>query len=189
MTSGADLFVPVEELETLPRLEVSELTTPDFRGQQRGSIVDATLSGFGVLLWSYVVAGELVVGVGLPELAALLGVLGTFGAAWYSAVAPWLGSASWLRLLLPGFLAIGAFFGTLLFVCSVSGHSNAEVQAVSLALWFFAVFAFCVGRERARRRAPGAPPISSEQRAIRFASWLVAGLVTLSALIVGLSRL
>ena len=30
--------------------------------------------------------------------------------------------------------SIGAFFVTLLLVCSVSGHSNAEVQAVSLAL-------------------------------------------------------
>jgi hypothetical protein len=187
--AGTELFEPVEDLETLPRLEVSEFTTPDFGWQKRGSLLDATLSSFGVLLWSYVVAGELVVGVGLPELAAVLGVLGAFGRAWYSAVAPWRGNTSSLRLVVPGFLAIGAFFATLLFACSVSGHSNAEVQAVSLALWFFAVFAFCVGRERARRRAAAATPLSSEQRAIRFASWLVAGLVTSSALIVGLSRL
>jgi hypothetical protein len=86
------------------------------------------------------------------------------------------------------FLALGAFFATLLFACSVSGHSTTEVQAISVALWFVAVLAFAVGRERVRRRAaPSA--VSSEQRAARFALWLISGILTLGALIVGMSRL
>lgn len=188
MTTVNDLSDQIEDLETLPKLE-APLAIPDFRGRKRGSVLDATLWSFGALLWAYVVAGELVVGVRVPESMAVLGVLIAFGSAWYWAVTPaWRGGASWPRLVAPVFLAIGAFFVTIVFACSVSGHSTSEVQAISMALWFVAVFAFAVGRERVRRRAAPAP-VSSEQRALRFALWLVSGLVTLSALIVGMSRL
>lgn len=189
MTTVHDLADPVEDLETLPKLDVAPLGLPDFRGRKQRFIVDAALSAFGALLWAYVVAGELVVGVRLPEPAAVLSVLVAFGGTWYAAVVPaWRAGASWPRLVAPVVLAVAAFVVTVLFACSVSGHSNDEVQAISMALWFVAVFAVFVGRERARRRAAPAP-VSSEQRAARFALWLVVGLVTLSALIVGVSRL
>lgn len=188
MTAVNDLSDQIEDLETLPRLD-APLAIPDFRGRKRGSVLDATLWSFGALLWAYLVAGELVVGVQLPESMAVLGVLIAFGGAWYSAVAPARrGGAGWPRLVAPVFLALGAFFATLLFACSVSGHSTTEVQAISVALWFVAVLAFAVGRERVRRRAaPSA--VSSEQRAARFALWLISGILTLGALIVGMSRL
>lgn len=188
MTAANDLSDQIDDPETLPRLDVP-LAIPDFRGHKRGSVVDATLWSFGALLWAYVVAGELVVGVNLPEPMALLAVLVAFGGAWYCAVAPgFRGGASFPRLVAPVFLAVGAFFSTILFACSVSGHSTSEVQAISVALWFVAVFAFAVGRERTRRRA--APSrVSSDQRAARFALWLISGVATLGALIVGMSRL
>jgi len=188
VTTVNDLSDQIEDLETLPKLE-APLAVPDFRGSKQGSVLNATLSSFGALLWAYVVAGELVVGANLPESMGVLGVLAAFGGVWYSEVTPDFRAGSGLkRVILPGFLALAAFFSALLFACAVSGSTESDVQAMSAALWFVALFAFVVGRERARRSAPPAP-VSHEKKAARFALWLVSGLATLGALIVGVARL
>lgn len=187
MTTVNDLSDQLDD-ETLPKLDAPP-ALPDFRGKKQGSVLNATLSSFGALLWAYVVAGELVVGANLPEAMGVLAVLTAFGGAWYSAVAPAIGAAASLaRLFAPVPLAVGAFFLSLAFACSVSGSSPSDVEAISVALWFVAVFAFVVGRERARRSAPPVL-LSQEQKAARFAVWLVSGLATLSALLVGTARL
>jgi hypothetical protein len=137
----------------------------------------------GAALWAYVVAGELVVNLSLPELLGLVGVLASIGCAWYFAIeGRFLREVAWTRRLAAAFIAFGVFTLCLTFAWTVSGPSISDAAAVTIALWFVGAFLTLFGRHRVRRNE-----ISERPRAPTILAWIGVALLTALSLISALS--
>ena len=131
---------------------------------------------FGALLWSYLVAGEMVVWTAVPEALGVLAVLGAFAVAWYHGTSQMPRAAHW-RILLPGLIGFFSWLITLL-ICSAvfetGGRRNAELAA--LLLWSFSATAYTLGRHLT---ALNYVSLSKPARAGRIACWVITALATL----------
>jgi hypothetical protein len=160
--------------------QADELTVQFRRGPSKPVFAPA-LWIFGVLLWAYVVAGELAVNLGLPESLAFLGVLAAVGSVWRASTAE-LRSAQlpWPWLLVPLILAIALFPVILLLAIGMAGHSPSAMISVPIALWFVAAFAVFFGRQRSPRPQRAS---TSAQHWKTLGVYAVTSLLTLVALI------
>jgi hypothetical protein len=160
--------------------QADELTVELFRGPRKALLAPA-LWIFGVLLWAYVVVGELVVNQDLPESLALLGVVAAVGVVFRASTAEHRSvKLPWPWLLAPLVLAIALFLAIVLLAIGMAGRSPSGMVGVPIALWFVAAFAVFLGRKRCPRPLRAS---TSAQHWKTLGVYTVAGLVTLFALI------
>ena len=151
---------------------------PSFRGPSR-PVFGPSLWIFGATLWAYVVAGELVVNLSLPEPLAVLGVLGTAGLVFRRAmVESRREDLAWTSQAVPLLVAFALLFATLFLAVGLS-LSGLPGEPLTVALWFVAAFAVFSGRHRCKR--PASNPTSAS-RLQTVALWVLASLATLIAL-------
>lgn len=158
-----------------------------FRARPVHPMVGASLWVLGALTWVYVVIGELVVNLGLPEPLGWLIVLATTGYTWVVASGLGDGRAFRPRQLLSLLLAFGLFFFLLVFTASLLGsHDRSQISAVTILLWFVGGFALLLGRRWTPR---GESPRSTGDRVRNAAIWTLSVLGTLVATISAMSRM
>lgn len=142
---------------------------------------------FGVLTWAYVVIGELVVHLGLPELLGALLVLGSTGYAW--AVASGLGDGAPFstKRLVPLALAGLFFVALMLLAVTIFGsHRRSYAAAVTILLWLVSVVAFLLGRHWTHRESSRRSTADGLRRA---ATWTFSVIATLIAMISAIDRM
>jgi hypothetical protein len=160
--------------------QLDELTV-QFHRAPRKPVFAPALWIFGVLLWAYVVAGELVVNQDLPESLALLGVLAAVVSVFRASTAELRrAQLPWPWLLAPLVLAIAMFLALLLLAIAMAGRSPSGMVGVPIALWFVAAFAVFFGRQRSPRPLRAS---TSAQHWKTLGVYTVAALATLFALI------
>jgi hypothetical protein len=160
--------------------QADELTAQVFRGPRKAPFAPA-LWIFGVLLWAYVVAGELVVNQDLPESLALLGVVAAVGSVFRASTAEFRRvKLPWPWLVAPLVLAIALFLAIVLLAIGAAGRSPSGMVGVPIGLWFVAAFAVFFGRQRTPRPLRAS---TSAQHWKTLGVYTVAALVTLFALI------
>jgi hypothetical protein len=186
MTSASD--VPATAPAAVPQPDVDttaidsawpEAATPPSR---RRPLLGPSLWIFGVLLWAYVVLGELVVTLDFPELLAVLIVLSALAGAW------WLSAGradSGMRRIAPLLIAIGLWAGVIALSARAESGRSKTVALVTIALTLFALLSFALGRYLTRVPRPA----TKLRRAGRVALWLISALVTLVTLASSMSRL
>jgi hypothetical protein len=141
-------------------------------------LVGVSLWCFGALLWSYLVAGEIVVWTAVPEALGVLAVLGAFAIAWFHGTSQ-MPRTPQMRSLLPGIIAFLAWIITLVLstaVFNTGGRKNAEMAA--LLLWCFAVGVYALGRHLT---ALNPLSLSPRARTAGIVLWLIVALATLMA--------
>jgi len=113
-----------------------------FRRRNLRPLLGPTLVASGVLLWAYVVFGDLVIGVGFPDGLAVVIVLAIFVLTGYAsgrqslAMLPAASASEQRRLLLPAFGALGLTLATVLFVSvfARAGRPSGDGPVVLLLL-------------------------------------------------------
>jgi len=166
---------------------VIDLTEVDFKARAPHPVLGPGLWLFGAALWAYLVAGELVVMRGFPEILALLGVLFAVVVTWFFAIehsflteAP-TDETRTRRLFAPLGIALGLWLSTLLVSAVIGLTSNVDLDGlITVGLWLFSLVPFFVGRRMTR--SPHASQ-DSARRALAILLWLGSSLVTLVALI------
>lgn len=159
---------------------------PSFRERPTHGVLGPSFWVFGVLSWAYVVVGELVVSLGLPELLGALLVLSSTGYAWVVASGLGAGAPFAFKRLLSLFLGVVLFVVMLAFTVSLLGsHHRSQVAAVTILLWFASVFAVLLGRRWTPRASR---PHSKGERTQVVAIWTVTVVATLVAMISAMGR-
>ena len=117
-------------------------------------MLGASLWIFGALLWAYLVMGEWVLQLSLPESVAILVVILAYGIAWFTSGRGLITGAGRWKVVVPGIAAVVLFVMTLLVVAGLFGSSRrSTVAAVTISLWFFSASMYVLGRHlRARPR-------------------------------------
>jgi dipeptide/tripeptide permease len=166
---------------------VTDLGEVDFKARAPHPVLGPALWLFGSALWSYVVAGELVVAQGFPEPFGALGVLFAIGVTWLFAIehsfradAPTPETRS-QRLFAPLGMALGLWLATLLISAVVGLSSRANLDGlITVGLWLFSLIPFFVGRRmtRSQHSQPDAG-----RRALAVLLRIGAALITLVALL------
>lgn len=155
--------------------------TPAFRARPGRALLGPSLWVFGVLSWAYVVVGELVVSLGLPELLGALLVLSSAGYAWLVASGMADGAPFVLNRLLSLFLGLVLFVVMLAFTVSLLGsHHRSQIAAVTILLWFVSVFAVLLGKRWTPRESRA---VAKGERVRVAVLWTLAVLATLVAMI------
>ena len=142
---------------------------------------------FGVLLWSYVVIGELVVGMDLPEEIGVLVLLCCVGLAAgvsihdsFAALPPDAADRSrrvWGALA----VALGMFVATVAAFAIIGQASSSGLdEEITLGMWVLSWVPLIASREMIR---PGRPCRAAARRALLWLGWIVAGLVTLVVMV------
>lgn len=168
-------------------LDPPEHAAAAFRAPVAHPLLGPSFWVFGTVTWAYVVVGELVVSLGLPELLGLVLVLSSTGYAWVLAS----GLADGEPFAVKRLLSLGfglALFSTLLAVTVtvLGSHRQSQVAAVTVMLWFVSVFALLLGRRWTRRARP---PRSSGDRLRSAAIWTLSVIATLIAMISAMDRM
>jgi hypothetical protein len=164
----------------IPREEPVEFP-PAFRQRPGHALLGPAFWVFGTLSWAYVVVGELVIGLGLPELLGALIVLASAGYAWVVASGLGDGAPFALKRLVPLILGLLLFVVTIAFTVSLLGsHDRSQISAVTILLWFGSVFAVLLGRRWTPRESH---PRSTGDRVRTAALWTLAVLATLVAMV------
>jgi hypothetical protein len=154
---------------------------PAFRRGSRRALLGPAFWVFGTLSWAYVVVGELVIGLGLPELLGALIVLATAGYAWVMASGLGDGEPFELKRLVPLILGLLLFVLLIAFTVSLLGsHDRSQISAVTILLWFASVFAVLLGRRWTPRESR---PRSTGDRVRTAALWTLAVVGTLIAMV------
>jgi hypothetical protein len=154
---------------------------PAFRHGSRHALLGPAFWVFGTLSWAYVVVGELVIGLGLPELLGALIVLATAGYAWVMASGLGDGEPFELKRLVPLILGLLLFVLLIAFTVSLLGsHDRSQISAVTILLWFASVFAMLLGRRWTPRESR---PRSTGDRVRTAALWTLAVVGTLIAMV------
>jgi hypothetical protein len=186
VTSGSDISAPAPAAVPQPEVDTAaidsawpEAAAPPRRGRP---LLGPSLWIFGVLLWAYVVLGELVVTLDFPEPLAVLLVLSALASAWWFSVGR---RDSGTRRIAPGLIAIGLWAGVLALAARAESGRSKTVALVTIVLTLFALLSFALGRYLTRVR----PPATKLRRAGRVALWLISALVTLVTLASSMSRL
>jgi hypothetical protein len=141
----------------------------------------------GALLWAYVVVGEWVVTIELPELVGWVIVLFAYASAWRTSVlrVPRQRRKLWLTVA-PGIVALFLFIQILVFVASFFGSSRrSHVAAVTVMLWFLSAGLFAAGRQLTRKRQG---KLTGTRRAALASLWVASALGTLIALFAAMER-
>lgn len=158
---------------------------PAFRHRSRHALLGPAFWVFGTLSWAYVVVGELVIGLGLPELLGALIVLATAGYAWVMASGLGDGEPFTLKRLVPLILGLLLFVLLIAFTVSLLGsHNRSQISAVTILLWFASVFAVLLGRRWTPRESR---PRSTGDRVRTAALWTLAVVGTLIAMVSAMS--
>jgi hypothetical protein len=167
--------------------EPLQAVAASFRAPARHPLLGPAVWVFGVLTWAYVVVGELVVQLGLPEVLGALLVLSSTGYAWVVASGLGDGAPFVMKRLVSLALAI-ALFVTLLFftVTAFGSQRRAYIAAVTVFLWFVSVVAFLVGRSWTPRERYAR---STGDRLRSAAIWTLSVIATLIAMISTMDRL
>lgn len=172
MAPAPPLSVPIAPVDLVPR----------FRSGY--PVLGASLWIFGALLWAYVVMGEWVLRVGLPEVLGALAVIAAYGLAWLSSVRHLTAPADRWRKLLPGGVGFGLFVATIFAVTLLFGTARQSVAgAITVLLWFFSASVYVAGRYVTAR------PRVTQTRARVAATVLVRLLVGLTTLVAVASTL
>lgn len=163
------------------------LPPANFQQRKPRPVLGSSLWVGGTLLWAYVVMGEWVLTIELPEPLAWLIVLGAYVASWVFAVRRLSPEQRRPHLLLaPGVLGIVWFVFVILFTASLLGSSRRSVVAgLTVMLWFVSAAMFAAGRQLTTRRQGR---LRGWRRAGVAALWVVAGLGTLVSLFAALER-
>ena len=158
-----------------------------FRQRRARPLLGPSLWIGGALLWAYVVMGEWVVTIELPEVVGWLVVLLAYAGSWTLAVRrsnP--DQRRPLHTILPGIAGFFGFAFAVVFTASVlGGSSRKQVAAVTVMLWFVAVAMFAAGRRLTQGRRGR---LEGWQRAGLAALWVVSGLGTLVSLLAAMER-
>jgi hypothetical protein len=134
-----------------------------------------------------VVVGELVVGLGLPELLGALIVLASTGYAWVVASGLGDGERFAPKMLRSLFVGLLLFFFLIAFTVSMLGsHDRSQISAVTILLWFVSVVVVLLGRRWTHRESQ---PRSTGDRVRTGALWTLAVLGTLIAMISAMGRM
>lgn len=159
---------------------------PDFRARPIWPCLGPALWMGGVLLWSYVSFGRLVLRQGFPEVAGFLSLAACFALSAYvslerslSVEPPLSTAAGRTRILQALVLAVGLFLGAVSLAIMIGLTSSEDLDAaLSLFLSITAIVAIFVGR-----RGIQAPWLAAEpaQRALGILLWLAAIGLTLLA--------
>ena len=168
-------------------LEVASPLAAAFRPRSTHAVLGPSFWVFGALSWAYVVIGELVVSLGLPELLGALIVLSSTGYAWVVASGLGEGARFAPKQLLSLLFGCVLFFFLVVFAVSLLGsHSRSQASAVTLLLWFISVFALLLGR----RLTPREPPLRSTGDRLRTtAIWTFAVIGTIIAMVSAMGRM
>jgi hypothetical protein len=141
----------------------------------------------GVVLWSYVIVGEWVVNLKLPEVVGAFAMLAAFGLACVASVKNIASSErSLANKVIPGIGGLVLFVVTVSLAASFFGSSRrSTVAAVSVALWLLSTLSYWIGHRltrygRARRRG--------WQLTLAALLWIGSGLGTLVALVSIMAR-
>lgn len=181
MTAGAPTPAPE------PAPLASDEAPPMVAGTLRGPpLFWPTLFIFGTLLWAYVVLGELVVSLGLPELVAFLVLVALSVGAWRRVAPPWSGPRARIRRAMPLILAIMLWFSTMLVAVTLAGPGERHGAAMTIALWFLSALVFGLGSAKTVR-VPQAP--SKGGRAAGIGLWVLSSLASVVAMVSAFSRL
>lgn len=166
-------------------VEMPREFAPAFRERPVHPLLGPSFWIFGTLAWAYVVLGELVVGLGLPELLGALMVIASAGYAWVVASGLGDGHRFAPKQLIPLLLAFLLFVLFIAFAVSLLGsHSRSQISAVTILLWFLSVFAVLLGRRWTPRESRAR---STGDRVRAAALWTLAVLGTLVAMISAMS--
>jgi hypothetical protein len=158
-----------------------------FRQQSDHWLLGPALWTVGALSWAYVVVGEFVVNLGLPEFLGFVLVLVSMFATWAHAVR--LSEGAWfsVRKLGPLFLSLILFLGFLFVVVSVLGsRSRGQTSAVTVMFWFVSVFAFLLGRRWTALPRYGQ---TKHARIRTIATWMLSGFASCVAMISAMDRM
>jgi hypothetical protein len=162
-------------------LEVPVEFSPAFRQRPRHALLGPAFWVFGALSWAYVVVGEIVIGLGLPELLGALIVLATAGYAWVVASGLGDGEPFSLKRLVPLIVGVLLFVLLIAFTVALLGsHNRSQISAVTILLWFASVFAVLLGRRWTPRESR---PRSTGDRVRTAALWTLSVLATLIAMV------
>jgi hypothetical protein len=166
---------------------VTDLGEVDFKARTPHPVLGPTLWLFGSALWSYVVAGELVVAQGFPEALGALGALFALGVTWLFALEhsfrsdPPTPETRVQRLFAPLGMALGLWLATLLVSTVVGLSSSANLDGlITVGLWLFGLIPFFFGRRMTRSQHSQR---DAGRRALGVLLWIGAALVTLVALL------
>jgi len=157
-----------------------------FRGPPPRPILGPALWILGVLLWGYVVVGELVVGMGLQEELGVGVLVLSVGMAAYASTKrsllsfPPAPEDRSLRVWGPLGVALGLFIATLMLLTLVARSSTRELdEEITLVLWCASLMPLIASRELMRRGRASPTP---GRRVLGWMLWLLTGIVTLVAL-------
>lgn len=184
---GPGSAVPVAPTAAGQAALPSPLAASAFRVRRERPVLGPSLWIGGALLWAYVVMGEWVVTIELPEVLGWLVVLLAYAVSWVFAVrrlAPERRRA--LFVVTPGVLGLVWFVFVVFFISSLLGSSRRSVVAgITVMLWFISAAMFGAGRQlTAKRRTK----LEGWPRAGVAMLWVVAGLGTLVSLLAALER-
>jgi hypothetical protein len=158
-----------------------------FRQQSDHWLLGPSLWTVGALSWAYVVVGEFVVNLRLPEAIGVVLVLASMLATWAHAVRLREGAWFSVRKLGPLFLSLLLFLGFLFVVVSVLGsRSRGQTSAVTVIVWFVSVFAFLLGR---RWTALPRYDQTKNARIRTIAAWMLSGFASCVAMISAMDRM
>jgi hypothetical protein len=146
----------------------------------------ATLRIFGALLWAYVVLGEWVIGLALPEPLAVVLVAAVFGLTWRTSVGRGPGTPV-LDKVMPGPFALILWLLLLSLSSALPGSAEpSRIEAVSASLCCIGAATFFVA---SGWHATPARARTFRQRATRWLARGVVGSGTLLAIVSALSRI
>jgi hypothetical protein len=158
-----------------------------FRQQSNHPLLGPSLWTSGALSWAYVVVGEFVVNLGLPEAVGVVVVLASVFATWAHAVR--LREGAWFSVskLAPLLLGLLLFLGLMFVAVSVLGsQSRTQTSAVTIVLWFVSVFAFLLGRHWTALPHYGQ---TKSARIRTIAVWMLSGFASCVAMISAMDRI
>jgi hypothetical protein len=131
---------------------------------------------FGATAWAYLVLGEFVITLNLPERVAAVALAAVFGVHCVRATARE-AYVDWTRRALPGVLAAALGVFTLFFSATLMGTSGrSKIAAVTLLLWFLAVATYAIGRLLSAPTPPNEPKLTwkSPTRWLRVGAWVIS---------------
>jgi dipeptide/tripeptide permease len=166
---------------------MNDFAVVDFKPRTLRPVLGPALWLFGSALWSYVVAGELVVAQGFPEVFGALGVLFALGVTWLFALEhsflndPPTPETRAQRVFAPLGIALALWLTALLLSAAVGLSSNANLDGlITCGLWLFSLIPFFIGRRMTRSRHAELGP---SRRALAILLSIGAALVTVVALL------
>lgn len=177
---------PPHRMPPHPGLDLGPALIPNFRVRATWPCLGPALWMAGVLLWSYIAFGRLVLNRGFPELAAIPIVLFCSALGAYAALERSLGCdpaptphARRTRIVQATALGFGLFLGAISLAVIIGLTSGEDLDApLSLLLTVAAVVAVFVGR-----RTTQAPWLADDpaRRALGSLLWLASVALTLLA--------